>query len=109
MQARPLMPLDDVRTRYYLRFQVHDRPGVLARLAGALGEAGVSIEQMVQEGGAGSSGVPVDIVMLTHDALGAGRAARAGGHRWTAGWRRRPPGSSVSRSERERSRGSAVD
>jgi homoserine dehydrogenase len=69
MQERPLMPLDEVRGRYYLRFQVHDRPGVLARLAGALGEAGVSIEQMVQEGGAGSSGVPVDIVMLTHEAL----------------------------------------
>jgi homoserine dehydrogenase len=68
-EARPLMSLDDVRTRYYLRCQVHDRPGVLARLAGALGDAGVSIEQMVQEGGAGSSGMPVDIVMLTHDAL----------------------------------------
>jgi homoserine dehydrogenase len=67
-QTRRLTPLDDVRTRYYLRFQVHDGPGVLARLAGALGEAGVSIEQMVQDGGAGSSGVPVDIVMLTHDA-----------------------------------------
>jgi homoserine dehydrogenase len=69
VQARPLTPLDDVRARYYLRFQVHDRPGVLARLAGALGEAGVSIEQMVQEGGAGSSGLAVDIVMLTHDAV----------------------------------------
>lgn len=69
MQERPLMPLDDVRGRYYLRFQVHDRPGVLARLAGALGDSHVSIEQMVQEGGAGSSGVAVDIVMLTHDAL----------------------------------------
>jgi homoserine dehydrogenase len=69
MLARPLTPLGDVRTRYYLRFQVHDRPGVLARLAGALGDAGVSIEQMVQEGGAGSSGVAVDIVMLTHDAF----------------------------------------
>jgi homoserine dehydrogenase len=69
MQVRPLTSLDDVRTRYYLRFQVHDRPGVLALLAGALGDAGVSIEQMVQEGGGGSSGVPVDIVMLTHDAL----------------------------------------
>jgi homoserine dehydrogenase len=69
MQARPLLPIDDVRTRYYLRFQVHDRPGVLARLAGALGEASVSIEQMLQEGGAGSSGLPVDIVMLTHDAF----------------------------------------
>lgn len=69
MQARPLLPIGDVRTRYYLRFQAHDRPGVLARLAGALGEASVSIEQMIQEGGAGSSGLPVDIVMLTHEAL----------------------------------------
>jgi homoserine dehydrogenase len=68
MQARPLLPVDDVRARYYLRFQVHDAPGVLARLAGALGEARVSIEQMVQEGGGGSSGEPVDIVMLTHEA-----------------------------------------
>jgi homoserine dehydrogenase len=41
---------------------------VLARLAGALGDAGVSIEQMVQEGGAGSSGMPVQIVLLTHEA-----------------------------------------
>jgi homoserine dehydrogenase len=68
MVARTLTSLDDVRGRYYLRFQVHDRPGVLARLAGALGDARVSIEQMVQDGGAGSSGVAVDIVMLTHEA-----------------------------------------
>ncbi len=69
MQARPLTSLDEVRGRYYLRFQVHDRPGVLACLAGALGEAGVSIEQMVQEGGGGSSGLPVEIVMLTHETI----------------------------------------
>jgi homoserine dehydrogenase len=68
-KARPLASIDEVRTRYYLRFQAHDRPGVLARLAGALGDAGVSIEQMVQQGGGGSSGVPVDIVMLTHEAV----------------------------------------
>ena len=42
---------------------------MLARLAGALGEAGVSIEQMVQEGGGGSSGLPVEIVMLTHETI----------------------------------------
>jgi homoserine dehydrogenase len=68
-KSRPLASIDDVRTRYYLRFQAHDRPGVLARLAGALGDARVSIEQMVQQGGGGSSGVPVDIVMLTHEAV----------------------------------------
>jgi homoserine dehydrogenase len=69
LQARSLASIEDVRGRYYLRFQVHDRPGVLARLAGALGEARVSIEQMVQEGGGGSTGVPVQIVMLTHEAV----------------------------------------
>ena len=68
MQARPVTPLADVESRCYLHLQVHDRPGVLARIAGALGQAGVSIEQMVQEGGAGSSGVAVDIVLLTHKA-----------------------------------------
>jgi homoserine dehydrogenase len=40
----------DVVTRYYLRFIVADRPRVMAGLAGALGQAGVSIEQIVQEG-----------------------------------------------------------
>ena len=69
MKARPLTSLDDVRGRYYLRFQVHDRSGVLARLTGELGQAGVSIEQMVQEGGGGSSGLPVEIVMLTHETV----------------------------------------
>ncbi len=68
VQEKQLTPMAEIRGRYYLRIQVHDRPGVLARLAGALGDAGVSIEQMVQEGGGGSSGVPVDIVLLTHDA-----------------------------------------
>jgi len=68
VRARAIAPMESVRARYYLRVAVHDRPGALARLAGALGEAGVSIEQMVQEGGGGSSGVAVDIVLLTHEA-----------------------------------------
>lgn len=69
LKARLLAPIDDVRGRYYLRFQVHDRPGVLARLAGALGDAGVSIEQMVQEGRGDTTGQPVPIVILTHEAV----------------------------------------
>jgi homoserine dehydrogenase len=68
VEEKKLTPLDEVRGRYYLRLQVHDRPGVLARLAGALGDAGVSIEQMVQEGGGDASGIPVEIVLLTHEA-----------------------------------------
>jgi len=66
LAPRAVAPLDDVEGRYYFRFSVFDRPGVLARITGALGERGVSIEQMVQQG-RGSADVPVDVVMLTHE------------------------------------------
>lgn len=54
--------------RHYLRFSVYDRPGVLARLTGALGEARVSIEQLVQQGGGQGEGAAVEVVVLTHRA-----------------------------------------
>jgi homoserine dehydrogenase len=66
LSERPIAALDDVETRYYLRFEVYDRPGVLARLTGALGESKVSIEELVQQGGGDSSGAPVQVVMMTH-------------------------------------------
>jgi len=47
---RALQPLSELVSRYYLRFEVVDAPGVLAKIAGALGEHGVSIQEMVQEG-----------------------------------------------------------
>jgi homoserine dehydrogenase len=68
MAPRPLLPMNDVVCRYYLRFPVADRPGVMARLAGALGERGVSIEQIVQEGGGDDAARPVEVVMITHRA-----------------------------------------
>jgi GNAT superfamily N-acetyltransferase len=49
---RKLVPIDDVRTRYYLRFGVHDQPGVLGQLMTILGAHHVSIAQVVQDGGA---------------------------------------------------------
>ncbi|MBW2462802.1 MAG: homoserine dehydrogenase [Deltaproteobacteria bacterium] len=55
----------DHRCHWYLRFNVRDRPGILARIAGVLGAADVSIEQMVQEG-IGQDDGPVVVVMLTH-------------------------------------------
>src|SRR6478736_6471487 len=38
---RALQPLSELTSRYYLRFEVVDAPGVLAKIAGALGEHGV--------------------------------------------------------------------
>ncbi len=75
-RVRSLRPMGEVVTRYYFRFSVVDQPGVVARLAGRLGEAGVSIEQMVQEAHGGQTVAddaepPAEgatIVMLTHRA-----------------------------------------
>ncbi|WP_394821099.1 homoserine dehydrogenase [Pendulispora albinea] len=61
-----LAPIDDAQCAYYLRFQVFDRPGVLANIAGALAEENVSILEMVQRGGGDSRGEPVQVVMMTH-------------------------------------------
>jgi homoserine dehydrogenase len=48
--ARPLLAADEIRTRYYLRMGVADRPGVLGQLMTILGSHHVSIAQVVQDG-----------------------------------------------------------
>ncbi len=48
--------------RTYLRFTVQDRPGVLAEIAAATRDAGVSIESMIQRGAGNDGGVLVAIV-----------------------------------------------
>ncbi|HWL87852.1 MAG TPA: ACT domain-containing protein, partial [Polyangiaceae bacterium] len=65
-QDTDLASMDDVECAYYLRFQVSDRPGVLANIAGALAEENVSILEMVQRGGGDARGEPVQVVMMTH-------------------------------------------
>ena len=59
------LSLDDVRTKYYLRIQVEDRPGVLAQIAARLGSSSVSVAQMFQEPGVRGQAA---ITMLTHEA-----------------------------------------
>jgi homoserine dehydrogenase len=70
MTDRPIRDIGLLRSRYYLRFTVVDRPGVLAQLAGVLGEHEISIEQVVQEAAKPHSGqAGVTVVMLSHVAL----------------------------------------
>ncbi len=64
--ARTIRPLAELVTRYYLRFGVVDRPGVLGQLMTALGARGVSIAQVVQTPAV--AGAPVQVVVLTHEA-----------------------------------------
>lgn len=65
-ERRPLRmrPMEEIRSLYYLRFMVIDRPGVLAQIAGELGRCGISISSMLQKGR--REGQTVPIVIKTH-------------------------------------------
>jgi homoserine dehydrogenase len=64
----PILPMDQVETAYYLRVAAEDRPGVMARIAGILGDEGISIEAIQQkEPEEGATHVP--LVMLTRKVL----------------------------------------
>jgi homoserine dehydrogenase len=52
--------------RTYLRFTVADRPGVLAEIATAMRDAGVSIESLIQQGHPEEGG-DVLVAMVTHE------------------------------------------
>ena len=57
---------NEIISRYYLRFSAMDRPGVLAKIAGILGENSISISSMIQKGRKVEGSVP--IVITTHEA-----------------------------------------
>jgi homoserine dehydrogenase len=59
-----IKPLDSIVSRYYLRFTVHDRPGVFASIAGNLSNEGISLASVMQEEVFTGKGVPV--ILLTH-------------------------------------------
>ena len=59
-------PIDDIETRYYLRFVVADRPGVLAKIGTILGNCDISIASVIQKEPHGID--TVSLVMLTHTA-----------------------------------------
>ena len=67
MTELPVRPLDELRSRYYMRFAVLDRPGVLGQLTTVLGEHGISLAQVVQEGPR-DPGRPVQVFVMTHEA-----------------------------------------
>jgi homoserine dehydrogenase len=63
---RRLRRMGDIETRYYMRFMVTDKPGVLARIAGVLGRHRISIASVHQKERKAARIVPV--VMMTHEA-----------------------------------------
>ena len=62
--ALPVLPLDDSSTRYYIALDLADKAGVLAAVAAAFAEHGVSIETMRQDG----HGEEATLQIVTHEA-----------------------------------------
>ncbi len=58
--------IENVSCPYYLRFTVVDRPGVLSRISGILGDLDISIASVIQKGRRAEKAVPIYIV--THEA-----------------------------------------
>jgi len=71
--AHRLVTADQVRSRYYLRFTIADRPGVIAAIARVLGDHGISIASLIQHDPGDDSlpDAPVPLVMMTHLAVEA--------------------------------------
>ena len=61
---RPIRPIDELLTSYYLNLDVHDRPGVLRAIAEVFERHGVSIRSMEQEG----TGDTARLILITHEA-----------------------------------------
>ncbi|MEN8174502.1 MAG: homoserine dehydrogenase [Pseudomonadota bacterium] len=68
LSSLPVLPMDGVATAYYLRLSVEDKPGVMARIAGILADAQISIEAIQQKEPVGHA-THVPLVMLTHRVL----------------------------------------
>ncbi len=58
-------PMERHRGAYYIRLMVTDQPGVIADVAAALRDHGISMESMLQHGRSSTGAVPV--VLTTHE------------------------------------------
>ena len=58
--------MDDVVSKYYFRFSALDRPGVLSKISGILGNYNISIASVIQKGRRIGEAVP--LVVLSHEA-----------------------------------------
>lgn len=60
-----IVPPGESESKFYFRFTVADRTGVMAAIARSMAVHGVSIAQAVQDGEAGAKGVP--LVIISHE------------------------------------------
>ncbi len=67
IRSIPLKDMSEIEGEYFLRFWVLDKPGVLSRITGILGNHDISIESVIQRI-KDDNGQGVPLVLMTHDA-----------------------------------------
>tara|TARA_B100000686_G_scaffold347876_1_gene437562 strand:- start:2430 stop:3275 length:846 start_codon:yes stop_codon:yes gene_type:complete len=61
----PIKNINEIESEYFLRFNVHDQPGVLSVISGILGQHSIGIKSVIQrERNLNGEGVP--LVLMTH-------------------------------------------
>jgi homoserine dehydrogenase len=68
MHDTPILPMAAVVTSFYLRLQVADQAGVLARITGILADHNISIDALLQRESAEGE-AQTDVIILTHDTV----------------------------------------
>jgi len=68
-KAGRVVALDEIISQYYVRFDVVDKPGVLAKIAAIFGAAKIGISSVIQP--EGHEGESVPLILMIHDAPNA--------------------------------------
>ena len=77
LRTTPILPVEQVRTAFYLRLRVADQKGVLSAITAILAGADISIDAVLQRESADGEN-QTDLIILTHETQeGAMRAALA--------------------------------
>jgi len=68
-KAGRVTPMDEIVSRYYVRFSVVDKPGVLAKISAIFAAAKIGISSVIQP--EGHEGESVPLIFMIHDAPNA--------------------------------------
>ncbi|MDO4540324.1 MAG: homoserine dehydrogenase [Syntrophomonadaceae bacterium] len=62
--SKPFRPISELKTQYYIRLTVVDRPGVLAGIAGVFGDCNVSLQTVMQKS---ATAADAELMVITHN------------------------------------------
>ena len=60
----PMVPIENIASRYYIRVTALDLPGVMAKISGVLGDKNISLASILQH--ESEPAKPVPVVIMTH-------------------------------------------